>query len=81
MKTNTIDERVETVLRTTFKLDKDQSMNEVGPGLIPQWDSLGHIGLIHAVEEAFELHFSVDEIARIESLESLKEVVRNHVAE
>ena len=47
--------------------------------MIPQWDSLGHISLIHAVEEAFDIQFTVDEIAQIESLETLKEVLNHHV--
>lgn len=74
------DSKLETVIRDTFKLNAEQSLDDIGPGSIPQWDSLGHVALIHAVEEAFGVHFTVDEIARIESLDTLKEVLKQHVS-
>lgn len=74
------DSKLETVIRDTFKLNAGQSLDDIGPGSIPQWDSLGHVALIQAVEEAFGIHFTVDEITRIESLDTLKEVLKDHVS-
>jgi acyl carrier protein len=75
-----VDMKLETVIRNTFKLNAEQALDNIGPGSIPQWDSLGHVALIHAVEEAYSIHFTVDEIAQIESLGTLKEVLKRHVS-
>ncbi len=75
-----IDRKVEEVVRRVFQLDDKRSLDDVAPGSIPQWDSLGHVSLIHAVEEEFGLKFSVDEIATIDSIASLKEVLKSHVS-
>jgi len=74
-----IGKKVEDVLKEVFKLEADAELTDVAPGSIPQWDSLGHVNLIHGVEEAFGIRFSVDEIAQIDSLETLKETVKGHV--
>lgn len=76
-----IEKKVEDVMKDVFKLEADTDLSHVSPGSIPQWDSLGHVNLIHGVEEAFSIRFSVDEIAQIDSLDSLKETVKNHVSE
>ena len=74
------DQKVEKILKNVFQLDENQSLNGVAPGSIPQWDSLGHVMLIGAVEKAFDIQFSHDEIAEIDSLHSLKKVVNRHVS-
>lgn len=43
---------------------------------IPQWDSLAHINLITAVEEAFGVSFSIDEIQQISTLGELKQLLK-----
>ena len=63
-----------------MELDENKSLAEVAPGSIPQWDSLGHVSLINAIEKAFEIQFTPDEVAEIESLESLKTVVTKYVS-
>lgn len=71
---------VEAVVRKVFQLSDEDSLEGVGPGTIPQWDSLGHVSLITAVEKAFDIQFEVEEIALIDSLDSLKKVMKNHVS-
>ena len=74
------DQKVESVVRDVFQLDDNKSLDGIAPGSIPQWDSLGHVSLISAVEKAFDIQFSPAEIAQIDSINALKEVVRQHVS-
>ena len=46
---------------------------------VSDWDSLQHINLILALEEAFEVHFSVDEIALMTSYSGILNVLKVHV--
>ena len=43
-----------------------------------RWDSLSHISLIVAVEKTFQVKFRVAEIARLNSVGDLKELIRKH---
>jgi acyl carrier protein len=54
---------------------------QVSPGLVqestsmentPEWDSLRHFTLILAVEEAFDVHFSSDDIPSLTGVAALR---------
>ncbi len=68
--------KLEELLRDTLFLpDSVQITDEAGPGRLEGWDSLGHITLISAVENSFNVSFDMDEIIMIESLNDLKRLL------
>ena len=42
---------------------------------IPAWDSVGHMGLVAALEEAFEIMLEPDDIVDLSSFEKGKEIL------
>ena len=42
-----------------------------------KWDSLTHINLIIALEDAFEISFEPEEIARMTSIIAIKQIIDN----
>jgi acyl carrier protein len=46
-----------------------------GPGDLPQWDSLGHLTVIQAVESAYGVTLTVMEQMEVESVADLEELV------
>ena len=42
---------------------------------IPEWDSVGHMGLIAALEEAFDIMMDTDDIIDFSSYEKGKEIL------
>ena len=42
---------------------------------ITAWDSVGHMGLISALEEAFDIVFDTDDIVEFSSFEKGKEIM------
>jgi acyl carrier protein len=42
---------------------------------VESWDSLGHIRLIAAVEEAFQMNFTIDEIEGVTSIGQIVKVI------
>ena len=57
---------------------------EVEPGAIgagfgrddtPQWDSLNHLRLITAIEEAFGIRFDMREVSRMERFEAIQRAI------
>ena len=48
---------------------------------VPEWDSIGHMGLIAALEEAFEIVFDTDDIVDFSSYEKGKEILKKYDVE
>ena len=67
-------EKYNNVFITTFKISEDQL-----PGLkyqdIPIWDSVGHMSLIAALEDAFDIMMDTDDIIGFSSYEKGKEIL------
>lgn len=52
------------------------------PGLeyqkIDAWDSVGHMGLIAAIEDAFDIMMDTDDVIDLSSYEKGKEILSSH---
>ena len=56
------------VAREVFEDDGLEIADSLGPHDVRGWDSLGHIRLISATEEAFGITFTLDEIEEAKSM-------------
>ena len=45
---------------------------------VPSWDSVGHMGLIAALEEAFDIMMETDDIIDLSSYEKGKEILAKY---
>ncbi len=45
---------------------------------IEAWDSVGHMGLISAIEDAFDIMMDTDDIIDLSSFEKGKEILSSH---
>ena len=48
---------------------------------IPAWDSVGHMGLIAALEDAFDIILDTDDIVDFSSFEKGKEILKKYDVE
>jgi acyl carrier protein len=48
---------------------------------IPQWDSVGHMGLVAAIEDAFDIMMDTDDIIDFSSYEKGKEILKKYDVE
>lgn len=62
------------IIRTVFNLTKTPPPTTKRIDL-PQWDSLRHIDLILSLEEAFQVEFNAEEVAAMDSVQSIVELV------
>ena len=58
----------------TFEISKDQ-LEGLHYQDIESWDSVGHMGLIAAIEEAFDIMMDTDDIIDLNSFEKGKEIL------
>jgi long-chain acyl-CoA synthetase len=67
----------DAVLRTAeqvFKARPNSISVSNAPGNTPGWDSLGHLNLITAVEDTFDVRFSATEVMRMETMGTIVEM-------
>jgi acyl carrier protein len=48
---------------------------------VPEWDSVGHMGLISELEDAFEIEMETDDIVDFNSFDTGKEILKKYSVE
>jgi len=70
-------EKYNSVFTETFDITIDE-LNGLKYQDIPAWDSIGHMGLVVALEDSFEITLEVDDIIDMSSVEKGKEILAKH---
>lgn len=71
-----MDRRLERVIRQTFNLKEEQIQEDWTSDDIIGWDSMGHLALIRAVEEEFDVTFEIEEMLQIKSLKDIGRILK-----
>lgn len=67
---------LENVVRTALRLPEEAALLEShGPGTLPEWDSLGHLSLISALESSYKISISMEEMMALESLSDIRKLL------
>ena len=74
-----IEERIKKVVCESIRISEDVYSYELAAGDIPEWDSIGHVTLLQAVESEFEIAFDVGDAIDIEDVEDLVAMVRKYL--
>jgi acyl carrier protein len=72
--------RLAGVFSDVLSLPRDRVHPDLGPADVGQWDSVGHVVLIAAIEEAFSIHFDVDEILEFTSFRAILSAIERRIA-
>jgi len=65
---------------SSFDIDEDTA-KKLKYQDIPAWDSVGHMGLVAALEEAFDIMMETDDIIDLSSFEKGKEILAKYNVE
>ena len=61
-----------------FSVDKAKLQKNLEYNSIPEWDSVGHMTMIAALEEAFNIVFEMDDIIDFSSYKVVKEILKKY---
>jgi len=67
------------VIAETLMIDTDDLSPDAAMGVVPEWTSFAHLSLMAAIEEAFGVELSMDEMSKATSLETLTSTVQAKV--
>lgn len=74
-----IEQTIKKLFCDTLHVSEDVYSLELGVGDIPEWDSIGHLTLLQAVEATFEITFDVGDAIDIESVDDLIQMVHKYL--
>jgi acyl carrier protein len=71
METTSLEGRVKNLIRKTFRLPDGAGPLELRMGEPPDWDSLGHMGLVAALEQEFGVRFPSYTLAQLVTVDAI----------
>lgn len=75
-----MEETIKQIIAEVLKVDAALIEEDLPVGDIPEWDSLRHLALIATLSEEFSIEFSSEELAEIEDVSDIVELVKSKVA-
>ena len=64
------------LIAETFSVDASVIADDLKYQGIPQWDSVGHMNLIAALEDAFDLMLDMDDVIGMNSIAVCKNILK-----
>ena len=75
-----VKEKVFEVIAEVCEVDKSEVTLESSVGDFPAWDSMGHLAILSAVEEAFDISFEPEEMMELEDVNDIVKAVEEKLA-
>ena len=75
MEIKEIKEKVFEIVATVCSVDKSEVNENSTVGDFPAWDSMGHLAILNAVEEAFDISFEPEEMMEMEDVNDIVKAV------
>lgn len=80
MSTSSNEDQVVAVFARTLGIDVGQVTDELRYNTIPQWDSIAHMSVVAALEDAFGIMIDMDDVIDMSSVGKAREILRKHGA-
>ena len=73
-----MEQRLKKVFSESLGIDKNQVDDGLEYNTIQEWDSVGHMSLIAAIEEEFDIMIETDDIIDMSSFKIAKKIVEQY---
>ena len=74
-----MEEKIKAILAAILQIEANEIKNDFGPDSCQNWDSLGNLRLITALEQAFQIKFTWSEISAMTHFASIRDIIaRKH---
>ncbi|HEX5760049.1 MAG TPA: acyl carrier protein [Thermoanaerobaculia bacterium] len=75
-----VERQVREVMAEVLEVDARRIGEEFARGDAPSWDSLNHLRLVAAIEEAFGVRFTMREVGEMESYAAIRRLLAARIA-
>ena len=69
------DEKLRACFQRTFGIPLEQIRDDLTYNSIPEWDSVGHMALVAALETAFDIMLDTNDILDLSSVAKAREIL------
>jgi len=74
-----IDDKLRLTFADALGLSPDQVVDSLAYSESPVWDSVAHMGLVAAIEEAFDIMIDAEDVIALSSFVEAKQIVRKYL--
>jgi acyl carrier protein len=74
-------QRVQEIVADVLNVSHATITPQTGPDNLAGWDSVQHVNLILALEQAFDVHFQLEEIEQMLSVEKITAIIQARIQE
>ena len=74
-----MNEKLQNVFATALALDPAQVVDSLRYAESPAWDSVAHMALVAAIEEAFGIMIDAEDVIDMSSFEAARRIVAKYV--
>ncbi len=74
-----MEEKIKQIMSDVFSIEIAKIDKYTSQDTVDNWDSIGHLNLITALEESFEIYFEEDEIIQMLSFELVCLITSEHL--
>ena len=69
--------KLEQLVRQTFLLGDDVPItDDLGPGQVQGWDSLGHVRLLTSLESTYAISVDMDDLVALQTVGDIRNLLR-----
>lgn len=73
-----MEEKLKQILSDLFTVPKDKIKDNSSPDNIEKWDSMGHLNLIMAIEEVFNIKLKDQDIIEMLNFGLIKDILKEY---
>tara|TARA_B100001250_G_scaffold387908_1_gene385733 strand:+ start:250 stop:483 length:234 start_codon:yes stop_codon:yes gene_type:complete len=70
--------KLKKVFAESLSIDIEKVVDELEYNTISEWDSVGHMGLIAAIEDEFDIMIETDDIIDMSTFKKAKEILNKY---
>jgi len=66
---------VEEIVSSVFGVERDTVDDKSSPASVEGWDSMGHVNLVAALEQAFNVSIDIDDVMEMGDVQKIKKIL------
>jgi acyl carrier protein len=75
------EQKLRTIFAEVLGIPEEQVVDDLQYNSIPEWDSIAHMALVAAIDEAFDIMMDTDDVIDMSSFAKAKEILQKYGVE
>lgn len=75
------EQKLRAIFAEALGIPEEQVVDDLRYNSIPEWDSIAHMALVAAIDEAFDIMMDTDDVIDMSSFAKAKEILKKYGVE